>query len=329
MIISKTPVRISFFGGGTDIPYYYKKNEFGHVVSTSIDKYIYVFVKKQNFLFKEKYRLNYSKTEISTSVSKIKNEIIRECIKYFKIDEKIYIGTVSDVPTSTGLGSSSSFTVGLVNALAYLKNKKLSKYQLAKIASYIEMKLNKDVIGKQDHYAAAYGGLNSFKFLKNDKVIIQSLNTKMKNLKKIQSSIQLFYTGIQRSAASYLNMQQKNYKRNNFNLNLVKEKSQKFEKILSTEEFNIIDFAKDLENSWVNKKKFHNKISSRKIESLYNFAKKNGALAGKILGAGGGGFFLFITPKRKQKNLIKELAKKNIYNLDFKFENNGSKIIFL
>ena len=326
MIVSKTPLRISFFGGGTDIPYYYKKNKFGHVVNASINKYVYVYIKKQNFLFNENYRLNYSKTEFVNKISEVKNEIIRECLKYFNINDKMYIGTISDVPTNTGLGSSSSFTVGLVNALAFYKNKKLSKLQLAKIASEIEMKLNKNIIGKQDHFAATFGGFNAFKFLKNNKVNIRNLNLKNNNLNKMQNYIQLYYTGKQRSALNHLKIQRKNFQKNFSNLNFVREKSCEFEKILSSGKFDIYDFAKNLEKAWENKKKFHNRVSNNEINNLYDFAKNNGALSGKILGAGGGGFFMFIVPPKKQKKLKGELIKKKIYNLNFRFENKGSTI---
>ena len=164
MIISKTPLRISFVGGGTDFSSFYKKNGYGLVVNTSIDKYIYISVKKLNPVFHEKFRLNYSETEMVDHVRNIKNPIIRECIKFLDIDDRLYISTIADVPSSTGLGSSSSFTVGLLNVLYDFKKQKVSPGRLAEEAAHIEIKVLDSPIGKQDHYVASFGGLNKIFF---------------------------------------------------------------------------------------------------------------------------------------------------------------------
>ncbi len=327
MIITKTPLRVSLFGGGTDIPIFYKKNKYGQVFSSAINKYVYIYIKKQNFLFKEKIRLNYSKTEKVNNISQIKNEIIRECLQFLKIKEKIYIGTVSDIPSSTGLGSSSSFTVGLLKGLYELKKKKISESELARISAKIEMKLEKNFIGKQDHYAAAYGGFNSFKFLSNGKVQRKNFSYK-KKIKKIEKSILIFYTGSTRSSKKILKNQVKNYKKNSINLKKIKNDTLNFEKMINKKNINLRDLGNLLHSSWEQKKKLTKNISNSNFNKIYDTAISNGALGGKILGAGNGGFFLFLVPIIKQKKLISLFKKKKIENLKIRFENMGSKIIY-
>lgn len=327
MIITKTPLRVSLFGGGTDIPVFYKKNRYGQVLSSSINKYIYVYLKSQNFLFKEKIRLNYSQTEIINDVSEIKNDIIRECLKFLKINEKIYIGTVSDIPSSTGLGSSSSFTVGLLNALFKFKKKKVKAKELAKIAAKIEMKLEKNFIGKQDHYAAAFGGFNSFKFYNNGKVIRKNFSSNL-NVKKLEKNILLFYTGETRSAKKLLKNQVKNYKNNSEHLNQIKKNASNFEKMISHKNIDLKKIGNLLHSSWEQKKKLTKKISNLKFNRIYTFGLENGATGGKILGAGNGGFFLFLVPASKKRKFISLMDKKGLKNLQIKFENKGSKIIY-
>ena len=177
MIITKTPLRVSFVGGGSDIPQFYIRFNYGSVVSATINSYVDVIVSKKNDFY-ERYRLNYSKTESVERIDLIKNEIIRECIKYTKIKDRLYIATIADVPSNTGLGSSSSFCVGLLNALYYYKKKRVSKKKLAEIAAKIEIKILKNPIGKQDHYAAAFGGFNHIKFYSNNKVKVENLLSK-------------------------------------------------------------------------------------------------------------------------------------------------------
>ena len=176
-IITRTPLRISFFGGGSDIKKFYSKKR-GMVISSTIDKFIYVTIKKHGKTFDEKYRLNYQKSENVNNVNNIKNNIIRESLKYLKITEPLYISTIADIPSMSGLGSSSSFTVGLLKGLFALKNKKISKKKLAELACKIEIDLLKSPIGKQDQYAAAYGGINKFVFYKKN---VQVYSLKKKN----------------------------------------------------------------------------------------------------------------------------------------------------
>ena len=183
MIISKTPLRISFAGGGTDLRSYYENNKFGAVLNTSINSYIYVTIKKQTSLFQEKYRLNYSETELVNDLEQINNPIIRECIRFLEINDQLYISTIADAPASTGLGSSSTFCVGLLNTLYKFKGEVVSPGRLAEEAAYIECDILKRPMGKQDHYAAGFGGLNYIRFNDDESTNVKSINLSKKNKK--------------------------------------------------------------------------------------------------------------------------------------------------
>ena len=185
MIITRTPLRISFAGGGTDIPSFYKKNSYGSILSCAINKYIYVSVKKHSKLYPEKIRLNYSETEQVQSVDKIKNPIIKACLEYLELDDNLYISTVADAPGSSGLGSSSTFCVGLLNALYAYKGKTVNRNKLAEVAANIEIEILKRPIGKQDHYAAAFGSINFFKFYANENISIMPVDENSQNIKLI------------------------------------------------------------------------------------------------------------------------------------------------
>ena len=212
MIISRTPLRISFAGGGTDIPSFYKKNSYGCVLSSAINKYIYVSVKKHSKLYSEKIRLNYSETETVNDVEKIKNPIIRTCLKFLEIDDNIYISTVADAPGSSGLGSSSTFCVGLLNALYAYKGQKVNSNRLAKEAAKIEMEILKRPIGKQDHYAAAFGSINFFKFNSDDSVSIKPVDETSRYTKMIFESLITFYTHQNRDASKFYLIRAKDLK---------------------------------------------------------------------------------------------------------------------
>ena len=207
MIITRTPFRISFLGGGSDMKSFYK-NSPGRVISTSIDKYLYVMVRKQLGIVEYKYRINWSKVEFKNSVKDIEHPIIREALKYFKIDFPIEISTFADIPSNTGLGSSSAFAVGLVNALTAIKGIKVTKYDIANIAAKLEIDILKRNIGKQDHFACSYGGLNSFTFEKNEKVTVEPILISKKNLSKLEDGILLgVYKTKKRDASDVLKIQ--------------------------------------------------------------------------------------------------------------------------
>ena len=322
LVISKTPLRVSFFGGGTDIEnYYLKKN--GKVISTTIDKYVYVTIKEHGELFRRNFRLNYSKSENKNTLSKIENNIIRETLRIMKIKRPLYISSISDIPDRTGLGSSSSFTVGLIKALYAFEGKKISKKNIAELACKIEINILRNPIGKQDQYAATYGGLNSITFKKKG-VFINPLKYKKNFIKMIFNNSILVFSGNTRSASKILKDQKRNHNLNLSNLNDLKDISEKFLK-LSKKDLTINNFSKLLKNNWDIKKKLSKKINSRKIENLIKICNENGALAVKLLGAGGGGF-IFVLIKKNNINLI----KKKIKNFEFvscKYEPIGSSII--
>ena len=322
MIISKTPFRISFFGGGTDLKEYYLNNT-GIVASTTIDKYIYITVNKR---FDNSIRISYSKTEIVEKRDEIQHPIVREALKLLDIEGGIEITSISDIPSKTGLGSSSTFTVGLLNALYAYKGVYVNSETLAKEACKIEIDILKEPIGKQDQYAAAYGGLNYITFNNDETVSINPIICSKNVKNKFENNLLLFYTGITRSAGRVLDYQKKNTCNNIENLTSMKVLVDDFKHILS-EGSDLKQIGKKLNDSWMLKRKLSDSISNSFIDSMYNLAMNNGAIGGKVLGAGGGGFLLFFCEPHNQKKLI--YALKDLRYVPFKFETQGSKIIFI
>ena len=309
LIISRTPLRVSFFGGGTDLEYYSKFNE-GKVISTAIDKYVYVVVRRHSSLYKTNFRLNYSISENQNSLSKIKNKIIRECLKFMSIKGPIYISTFSDIPDRSGLGSSSSFTVGLLNALYAYKGIVVSQKRLAEEAYFIETKKIKNPIGRQDQYAAAIGGLNYIRFKKNNKVSIKKLRDK--NLKRIiNDKMILVWTKIRRENSGILKSQKKTLKIIKVYLDKIKSYVDKFykeqkKKIITAKFFgNLLNLS---QNSKIN---LTNKILNIRISRLIDIIRLNNIYGLKILGAGGGGFILCCLKIKMyyQKNLFVKIFK--------------------
>ncbi len=319
IVITKTPLRISLAGGGTDMPYFY--NKFGGItLSTSIDKFVYVTVKVHKN-FNEKYRLNYSETEIVNHINEIKNLRIRETLKYFEINEPLYINTISDLPYNTGLGSSSSFLVGLIKGIISLQGKSITKQKLAEIAFKIENKITKNSLGKQDHYIASFGGMNLINYSKN-KIKVRNLKIREKNKRYLLSNLLFFFTGRSRLANKNLLQQKKNVKKNE--LGLIKLKNSTFQLL---EEFykkklDLSRIGQILDDTWKTKKKFTNKISDNYLDKIYNTALNSGCYGGKLLGAGGGGFFVFVCKKKYHKKVIKRLNK--CKKIDFSFSIYGS-----
>lgn len=291
-VITKTPLRISFFGGGTDFEDFYKL-DYGRVIATTINKFIYVTVKNHDPLFNENFRLNYSETEKVSSLGDIQNNIIRECLSLVKIKPPIYISVVSDIPSHSGLGSSSSLTVGLLNALYCIKGIRKTPNQLAKLACKIEIDKLKQPIGKQDQYLAANGSFVDIKFSKNNIIKIRKIRDK-KILKKIFKNSVLVWTGQYREAKSILKQQKLKIKKNLSKLRLLNKISAQVISMILKKTFDIKKFCFLLDKSWHVKKSLSNKISSNSNNLFYNLCKNYGAAGGKLLGAGGGGFFFLI-----------------------------------
>ena len=321
MIISKTPLRISLAGGGTDLPSFYKKNEYGAVLSTSIDSYIYVTIKKHTKLFDEKFRLNYSEVELTGDISEIKNSIIRECLNFSDIDESLYISTIADSPASSGLGSSSSFCVGLLNALYKYKGINVSIGQLAEESAHIELNMLRRPMGKQDHYAAAYGGLNYFEFHSDESVTVKPLCISKKTKNILFESMLSFWTRISRPSEAILSEQDKNNHKNTETLLKMRQQANDCMELLCREKFDIKEFGQLVHKGWLMKCNLASSVSNSLIDKCYQIGLKNGAYGGKISGAGGGGFLNIFADKENHHKIIKALEKEGF--IYYKFDSNS------
>jgi len=322
MIISKTPYRISFFGGGSDYPEWCNTYK-GTVISTTINKYLYISFRKLPNFFTHKYRIVWSKIENVKTIDQIQHKVIKQLLKKKNINDGLEIHYDGDLPARSGMGSSSSFVVGCLNSFLKLKNKKINKFNLANNAINFEQNILKENVGSQDQVAATYGGFNRIDFYKNNFKIKKIKSSK--NLKILEKNLMLIYTNITRTAhdvAGTYVKKLKNEKKNYINELICH--ANEAEKIL--EKGNIDDFGKLLHSSWILKKKLSKSISNNKIDELYDFAMKNGAYGGKILGAGAGGFLLFYIKNKDKKKLLKK--NKKIIEVPFEFSNKGSEIIF-
>jgi len=324
MIIVKTPFRISFFGGGTDYPSWYNSNH-GKTISTSINKYSYVTLAKLPKFFNYNYRIRYYYREEKKYAHSIKHPTIRNALKLKKFSGGLSIYHYGELPARTGIGSSSSFTVGILKGLDYLQKRKSSLKKIYTEAIYLEQKMNKEPVGSQDQIITTVGGFCIINYYKN-KITIKKLKNYKNNIKKIENCCILVYTGKQRNSNSF--------SKKNINLILKNKKyykelykiACKAEKLISSKKFNIEKFADLLDESWKMKVKTSKSITNNRINNLYNLAKKNGAMAGKLLGAGHAGFMLFLVKKKCKDRFLSALKKKVI--VDLKFENSGTKILY-
>ena len=322
MIVTKTPYRISFFGGGSDYPAWYKKNG-GAVLSTTIDKYIYITCRFSPDYFKQKYRIVWRKIENVKNLREINHKVVRELLKYLKIKQGLEIHYHGDLPARSGMGSSSCFTVGLMQALSQIKNIKLNKSKLAKQSIYFEQNIMREIVGSQDQTSASYGGFNKILFNKDNSIKIKKISSK-KNIKKLNDNLVLIYTGINRTAHQIANQYVKkltNEKKDH--INRILEYVNEGEKILNNGD--IDDFGSLLHDAWVEKKALSNLITNSKINSIYDKARSHGALGGKLLGAGGGGFLLMYMKKKDRSDFLKK--NKNLVSIPFNFTSLGSQII--
>ena len=323
MIISKTPYRISFFGGGSDYPSWYKKNG-GEVLSSTINKYIYISCRFSPEYFKKKYRIVWRKIENVQNINHINHKAVRELLKYLKIKPGLEIHYYGDLPARSGMGSSSCFTVGLMQSLYKIKKINLNKLKLAKKSIYFEQKIMNEVVGSQDQTSAAFGGFNKIIFNKDNSIQVKKISSN-KNIKKLNDNLILIYTGINRTAHKIAN---------NYVNKLTGVKSGHIKKIISyvkegekiLNSGRVEDFGLLLHEAWMEKKALSKLITKPKINEIYEQAIKYGALGGKLLGAGGGGFLLMYMESNKRKNFFKKY--KNLVNIPFNFTTSGSQIIF-
>ena len=323
MIVSKTPLRMSFVGGGSDIPSFYKE-DIGAVLSTAIDKYIYVMVNKK---FDGKIRLSYSKTELVNNVGEIEHPLVKEALKLASISGGIEIASMADIPSrGTGLGSSSSFTVGLLNALYAYKNSFSSKELLAQKACDIDIIHCNEPIGKQDQYAAAYGGFNLIRFYPNENVSVDPVICSKETLRVMEDSIIVFYTGKTRSASQILRQQTSNLLTPESKSLVRRMVELTFDLKNAIERGELENFGDILNENWALKTQLSNGISNSDIEDWYSRGIKAGAYGGKLLGAGNGGFLMFFADPEKH-SVIKN-ALSDLRHIDFGFDQDGTKIIF-
>ena len=324
MIISKTPFRVSFFGGGTDYPSWVKKHG-GAVISTSIDKYCYITLRELPPFFKHKHRIVYSHVETVKEYSEIQHPAVKAIFKRFDLGHGLEMHHDGDLPARSGLGSSSSFCVGLINAINGLKGKKMNPELLANEAIYVEQKILKETVGYQDQIASAFGGFNKINFYRDGKFSVEPILIDTKRLEKLQDNLLLFFTGFSRFASEIAKEQEKNSKKNETNLFKIRELVDDAEDILCNSKKNLDDFGSLLNESWILKRSLSSSVSNNEIDLIYKKAIKAGAIGGKILGAGGGGFILFYVPLSKKISVEKALH--NLIKVPFRFENAGSKIV--
>src|SRR6185437_9634385 len=325
MIISKTPLRMSFVGGGSDLPVFYRKFG-GAVLSTAINKFVYVTVNKK---FDERIRLSYSKTEDAKSEEKIKHPLVREALQMLGIPGGIEITSIADIPAKgTGLGSSSSFTVGLLNALHAFANRYASAQKLAEESCIIEIERCGEPIGKQDQYAAAFGGFNLIQFNADDSVSVEPIICKRETTRQLQENTLVFYTGITRSASTLLKIQSAAMASDKAKQKAMK-KMVELAHVLKAElqKNNLTAFGEIIHENWELKRSVTSGVSSSVIDDWYARARKAGAVGGKLLGAGSGGFLMFYAPRERHEEITRELSE--LRRTDLRFEPQGSKIIFV
>ena len=324
MIISQTPLRVSLAGGGTDLYEYYKTG-YGAVVSTAINKYIYITVNEK---FDDLIRVSYSKTEVVDSVDKVEHNIIREALKVVGIEKKIEVVYMGDVPLGTagiGLGSSSSLAIGVLNALYAYKGVHVSANQLAREACKIEIEILKHPIGKQDQYICAYGGFNYIQFNEDETVFVKPVIYKSHTKTKLNRKLMLFYTGVERVSSTVLEEQKE---KTHANIEYLDKMASLANDLWDDLINNKIELVGDiLHQGWLYKKKLSSNVTNSKINEYYDKARKAGAVGGKILGAGGGGFLLLYCDEKYQNKVREALGE--LQESPFEFEPQGSKIIYV
>ena len=321
MIISKTPFRVSFLGGWTDLPQYYSDKP-GKVIGMAINKYCYILFRNGNNIMDYNFRIAYSKIELTKKVDQIEHRSVKYSAKFFRHTKPFDILHNGDLPAKSGLGSSSSFTVGMTNIFRKINKLKISKKILAKNALEIEQKLSKESVGSQDQVFAAYGGFNVINF-KKDKYTIKNISNQ--NTKKIVDSMFLVFTGLTREASKIEKYKIKNIKKNTSSLEKIYQRAVLGEKLLTSNTFHVKKFGKLMDESWKEKKKLTKNVSNKTIDRIYNIAKKQGAYGGKLLGAGGGGFICFLANKKDHNKIFRKLKSYKIIKPGISEE--GSKII--
>jgi D-glycero-alpha-D-manno-heptose-7-phosphate kinase len=324
MIITRTPYRISFFGGGTDYPAWYREHG-GSVLSTSINKYCYINVRYYPPFFDHKYLIRYSKRETPNRLEEIEHPSVRACLEHMNVSHGVEIVHSGDIPAMSGVGSSSAFTVGLLHALHALQGKVAAKRNLAGSAVHVEQNMLKENVGTQDQVAVAFGGLNRIDFGGAKDFSVQPMTVGEAKLEYLQEHCMLFFTGFARYATEVAASQLKEMPKKHLELHEMKAMVDAAADILQGETTQYDDFGKLLDEGWRLKRSLSSKISNDAIDDMYATAKKAGALGGKLCGAGGGGFLLLYVPQEKQNEV--KAALKNLLHVPFAFDGLGSQLI--
>ena len=321
MVMTAVPLRLSFVGGGTDIPEFYRQ-EGGAVLSTAIDKFVYVTLKSHGELFHEAYRLNYYDTEHVQNLDDIRNGIIRECLRLVPVPPPLYISTVADVPSSSGLGSSSAFAVGLLHALHIKRGDQVSLAQLAEEACHVEITMLKHPIGKQDQYAVAFGGLNYIQFARDGRVMLEPQLLGAEKLKSLFEHLMLFWTNTTRSANEILSKQREALKDRMSNLRAIKGHCEQARQMFQTD-CDLLELGRLLDETWQQKRGITDAISNSQVDAWYDKALAAGAVGGKIAGAGGGGFLMLIVPPARREAVMAALG--DLHYVPLQYEATGTR----
>ncbi len=326
MIITQTPVRVSLLGGGTDYPEYFNQHA-GATLASSIDKYIYITVNSLTQFFEHRIRVSYSRTELCQELDQIEHPSARECLRFMNIDHGIEINVISDLPARTGLGSSSSFTVGLLHALHAFRGELVGREQLAAEAVYVEREMIKERVGLQDQYTCAIGGLLHLTFCNENRVTVSPVAIPKQRIVALQERLMMFYTGLQRSAHEVLQQQIERTKSGAIKSNLDQLRAlvkQGLDVLVS--QTHLARFGDVLHQGWLLKRGLSDSVSNPLIEGAYERARQAGATGGKLLGAGGGGFLLLYVEPESQAAVRKALA--DMREVRFEFEDQGSRLLF-
>ncbi len=322
MVISQTPYRVSFAGGGTDLPAFYRQ-EFGAVLSTTIDHHMYVTIHRR---FEPSIRISYSKTETSGTIDEIQHDLVREAMRLTEIDEPLEITTIGDVPAGTGMGSSSSLTAGLLNALFAHRGQVIGRQHLAELACRLEIDILKKPIGRQDQYASVFGGLNYIRFNPDDTVDVEPVPCRAETLDELERRTLLLYTGQTRDANEILRQQSDGTADRLPVLRQMRDLADEMRRTLAGPG-DLDTFANLLHEGWGLKRSLGFGISFRQIDEWYEAARRNGAQGGKLLGAGGGGFLLLLAPPWRHRAIREALGRPR--ELPFRIARHGSRNIFI
>lgn len=324
MIISRTPFRISFFGGGTDYPGWYQQHG-GAVLAATIDKYCYLSVRYLPPFFEHRIRLVYSRIENCQTIDEIEHPSVRETLRYLGIDRGIEIHHDGDLPARSGMGSSSSFTVGLLNALYALRGQMPGKHRLGTEAIHMEQNVLQENVGSQDQVCAAYGGFNHITFMPNGEFAVRPMTLPQARMRSLNDHLMLFYTGVKRTASEVAGSYVPSLDAKRRQLRILKDLVDEAINVLASDQ-DISAFGELLNEGWQVKRSISDRITNPLIEDLYGQARAHGALGGKLLGAGGGGFMLLFVPPEKQQAVREALS--HLIEVPFSFEHAGSQIIF-